>query len=291
MKTKYYRFLYHSVSHGICFSASIGAEKGRDGVQMMFLSEPGEQELPESARAEHLDLLILADREPQTIGQAEALLEKCRVDTVLLPHTEDKPEVSFSQSTHICEIAQTHEISMPDLQIKLYCSDGRLIVFAGGRGEGPAKEICMMNVKPCTPDLPCEVTVDAANLSCEMRCMLCADHTQCKRHNRGDETYFVDGHLLVGTADLSKCHKNVREYFSEEWRRIRFVGLPEGGMDEDALQALLDVGTDGNRRYYIGSAQTAPETIKAIETRDAFHTYIFTGERAGLCVSGCYQER
>lgn len=287
MNAKYYRFLYHPVSHGMCFSASIGAVKGQDGKQILYLSNAGEGSLPESAHADHLHLLILADLEPQTVRQAEAVLGTCGADKVLVPHTENRPVIGQAE---VCEVVEMQELQFPDFQLKLFCSDGKLILYAGSTDADPAKNTCTMNVKPCVPELPCSLTVDASNLGCEMRCMLGADHTQCKRHNQRDETYFVDGHLLVGTADLAKCRDELKKYLAGEWKKIRFFGIT-GETDADTLTSFAEAGKDGSRRYLIGPADLSSETVKAWKAGDVFHTFVFTDQTAGLCVSGCYEER
>lgn len=290
MSAKYYRFLYHPVSRGMCFSASIGAEKGKDGIQLMYVSGLGEDSLPKSAHTEHLHFLILGDLEARTAAQAEEFLKNCRVDTVFIPGRESQPSFLAREGVRIREISETHEEDLPGFRLKLFCGGEKLIAFLGSRDTDPAKEICRMNVKPCTPQLPCSLTVDAANLRCEMQCMLSADHTQCKRHHQRNETYFVDGHLLIGTADVSGRHTKLKEYLAAEWKTIRCASLPDG-IDEEDVKSLADIGTDGSRRYFIGGAGTPGAAAKTLGSMDAFRTVIFTGEKAGLCISGCYEKR
>ncbi len=293
MDAKYYRFLYHPVSSGVCFSASVGAAQGKDGIQMLCLGggaqDAEEEKLPESAVTERLDLLILMDLSPFTVTRAKTLLKTCTVDTLLYPKTQDAPV--WEGAAECRGIADHYEVSMPDFVLKLFCSKEKLIVYAGSRGLAPADYECMMNIKPCAPDLPCTLAVDAADLRCEMRCMLCADYTQCKKHNRKNENYFIDGHLLIGTADFFECREALKESLREEWKTIRFIRLPEGGAQESRTKELMQTGTPGYRRYLIGTGETSADLIKAVSVSDAFSTFIFTDQDAGLCISGCYAKR
>ncbi len=300
MNAKYYRVLYHPVSEGVCFSASIGAEKGKDGAQILYLSagrEGADGELcPASAKAEHLHLLILADLKPLTIKRAEDICKTAIVDTVLLPQRKEcaaLPE-ALLQKSDLYEVDRKFETCLAGFTVKVFAvglEEARvLLLYLGSKGVQPQTEECVMNVKLCQPELPCRLTVDAANLNCEMRCLLCSDYTQCKKHNRRDETYFVDGHLLLTAAKLSESMPELKDYLAEEWKRVRFIGLPQD-IDDAQLGELSGIGTPGHQRYYIGCADTAAAVVKAVECEEPFGTFISAGSKAGLCVSGCYAKR
>ena len=293
MNTKYYRFLYYPVTQGMIFSASIGAVNGKDGTQVLYLSNAAkeQEDFPIPAGTEHLHYLILADTEPQTMRCAQTLLETSSVDTILLPKTQEVFTLTAPGETAICEVIHKQEISLSDYVIKLFCRDNKLVVYFGSEGIYPSGNECVMNVKTFTPKLPCSMTVDAANLGCEMRCLLRQDITQCKRHNQRDETYFVDGHLLPGTADLSECLPELRTYLTEEWESIRFVGLPFGGSENGWQKELMETGTAGHHRYFIGTNDVSPAVLEAIGTQDTYGTFAFTGKESGLCISGCYAAR
>lgn len=300
MNAKYYRVLYHPVSEGVCFSASVGAEKGKDGAQILYLSADGEgadgELCPASARPEHLHLLILADLKPLTIKRAEDICRAAAVDTVLLPQNEKRislPDVLL-QKADLYEVDRKFETSLAGFTVKVFAAGPKearvLLMYIGSKSVQPQTEECVMNVKRCLPKLPCRLTVDTANLNCEMRCMLCSDFTQCKKHNRRDETYFVDGHLLLAAAKLSECMPELKDYLAEEWKRIRFIGLPRE-IDDAQLGELSGIGTPGHQQYYIGCADTAASVVKTVECEEPFRTFISAGSKAGLCVSGCYAKR
>lgn len=298
MDAKYYRFLYHPVSQGLCFSASVGAAKGNDGTQILVLGgdakNNGNEDIPVSAMTEHLHILILADLLPLTLGRAQKIYQTAKVETILLPGDKPLP-FAVQESTGIIQVKETCELNISDFILKVYNTgekpEEKLIVYIGSRGICPDTHECVMNVKPCTQALPCSLAVDTGNLNCEMRCLLCADITQCKKHNQRSESSFIDGHLLPGMADLSACLPELRQFLADEWKTIRFVKIPMGDSQEAQIEDLMDVGKSGYRRYFIGTAAAAPETMKAVATRDAFSSFAFTGEDAGLCVSGCYVKR
>ena len=300
MNAKYYRVLYHPVSEGVCFSASVGAENGKDGAQILYLSADGEgadgELCPASAKTEHLQLLILADLKPLTIKRAEDICKTAAVDTVLMPSGKERTTLSEAllQKADIYEVDERFETSLAGFTVKVFAvgEEGArvLLMYLGSKGIKPQTDECVMNVKRCLSELPCRLTVDAANLNCEMHCMLCSDFTQCKKHNRRDETYFVDGHLLLAAAKLSEYMPELKEYLAEEWKRIRFIGLPRE-IDDAQLGELSGIGTPGHQRYYIGCADTAASVVKAAECEDPFGMFISVCGRAGLCVSGCYAKR
>ncbi|EET59695.1 hypothetical protein BRYFOR_08311 [Marvinbryantia formatexigens DSM 14469] len=277
----------------------MGAEKGKDGVQMLYLSagsEGADGELcPASARAERLHLLILADLKPLTIKRAEDICRTAVVDKILLPENKNRTALpDVLQKAELCEVDGRYEECFAGFTVKVFAAGPEearvLLLYFGSRGVQPQTEECMMNVKRCLPELPCHLTVDAANLNCEMRCLLCRDYTQCRKHNRGDETYFVDGHLLLAASEGSDALPELKEYLAEEWKHIRFIGLPRN-IDDAQPGELSGIGTPGHQRYYIGCADTAAAVVKAVECEEPSGTFISVSAKAGLCVSGCYAKR
>ncbi len=291
MNAKYYRFLYYPVNHGTLFGASIGAANGKDGTQILYISsvegiKTGSGHAP--LREEHLHYLVLADVSEETIGRAQALADANQVDVVLLPKTDRAHALTLQEGTVLREVEHTEEICLPDFVMKLFCSEGRLAAYVGSAGMDPVDTECVMNVKAHNAG-DCNLTVDAGNLSCEMKCLLCQDVTYCKRQNQKNDGYFVDGHLLPGTADMAKCLPQLKTYLAEEWKKIRFAGLPE---EEKAWnEDLLTAGTPGHRRYFIGAKDTSAEIIRAAAVHDAYSSFALTDAKAGLCISGCYAKR
>lgn len=289
MMTKYYRFLYYPVAQGTFFGASIGATEGEDGTQILYLSGVAGDGYPSFA-SERIHYLILADRSEQTIARARKVAETNRVDTVLTPKGAGA-QALLPEGLSLCEVEDTMEIALPDFALRLFCSGGHLIAYLGSAGRGPAECECVMSVKSCTPDHECRLAVDAGNLNCEMKCLLRQDVTFCKKQNQRNEEYFVDGHLLSGTADIKNCLPKLKAYLAEEWKKIRFTGLPDGCGEEMWSDALLASGTEGHRRYFIGGADVSPEVVKAVAAHDAYSSFALTGRKAGLCISGCYADR
>ena len=97
-------------------------------------------------------------------------------------------------------------------------------------------------------------------------------------------------HLLLAAAKLSECMPELKDYLAEEWKRIRFIGLPRE-IDDAQLGELSGIGTPGHQQYYIGCADTAASVVKTVECEEPFRTFISAGSKAGLCVSGCYAKR
>lgn len=297
MESKYYRFLYHNVSKGLCFSASVGAVKGTDGCQLLYLcagadaaeTEISEEDvrLPGSAAAEHLDLLILADGCPLTIARAQHILKHSSVTSILMPDLA--PEIRAALQTdapgNVTVLTEHTRRPVGNMELQLFPVRESLAVYLGSR-ENPRETECMMNVKRSAAELPCALTVNAADLSCEMRCLLNQDVMHCKRHNKGDKGYFIDGYFLPGLAEIPEMNE-ILQSIGEERQRIRFAYLPKGFHGKDALP---EMGTPGHQTYVLGPRQTDAAAIKAV-TLLPFHSFIVLDENAGLCISGCYSAR
>lgn len=289
MDTKYYRFLYYPVNHGTLFGASIGAANGKDGTQVLYISSDTKPESGHvSVKEEHIHYLVLADLSDETVGQAQALADANQVDTVLLPGADQTCALSVQEGTALQTVEHTMEVELPGFVMKLFCSEGRLAAYMGSAGVGPADTECVMNVKVHKSE-SCGLAVDTGNLSCEMRCLLCQDVTYCKRQNQKNDGYFVDGHFLPGTVDLNKCLPELKAYLAEEWKTIRFIGLPEGGKGWQG--DLLSAGTAGHRRYFIGTKDTPADVVRTVAAHDAHSSFALTDAKAGLCISGCYAKR
>lgn len=301
MSAKYYRFLYHPVAKGIVFSGSVGAESGQDGYQLMYLGGGIEWEELES-RAERfgsgLQLLILADLQPETVECACHIAAKQESVTVLFPKdaASENVHTKFSEAgaKEICEIAEKKDLSVKNFRLRFFCvgeANARTLLFYIGSEYHPADEECMMQVKAADSALPCSMAVDTSNLSCEMRCMLKQDITLCKHQNQKNGEYFVDGHFLPGTANMSKYILKAKEYLADEWKKIRFTAIPAGGQKEVWDAGLLETGTKGHQRYLIGTTETDAQVLKEIAETDARQRFFGVSETCGLCVSGCFMKR
>lgn len=303
MSAKYYRFLYHPVPRGIAFSASLGAEHGKDGYQLLYLGGGVKWEKLKKCAGifdDGLQLLILADLQPETVECACHVLEKQKAVTVMLPEDTNSESVHTAFTSagvkEICEIAESKEFVRKNFRLRLFCvgeASERTLLFYIGSMYCPADEECMMQVKAADAALACGMTVNTENLCCEMRCMLRQDITitLCKRQNQKDGAYFVDGHLLTGTADLSKYLSKIKEYLEDDWKKIRFAAIPAGGSKEAWDAGLLEIGTKNHQRYLIGTSEADAQILKEIMVKDARQTFFCVSETCGLCISGCFMER
>lgn len=303
MSAKYYRFLYHPISSGVVFSASLEAEHGKDGYQLLYLGggvKWKELEKRVDSFAGELQLLILADLQPETIACACHILERQKAVTVILPKDTNSKSVHTAFPSagikEICEIAESKEFVNKNFHLRFLCvgeANERTLLFYVGSLYDPAENECMMQVKTADAALACGMAVDTENLCCEMRCMLQQDITMtlCKRQNQKDGAYFVDGHFLTGTVDLSKYMLQIKEYLAVEWKKIRFTTLPSGGVKTLWDSGILESGTKNHQRYLIGTAEVDAQILKEIMVNDARQTFFCVSETCGLCISGCFMER
>lgn len=325
MEAKYYRFIYRSLGGCVCCSGSMAEsrEGGEEMFHFLYLGGGGDDRTmlgeEEESLKEHFHLMLIADFRPQTVRQAVKALKLCEMDRVLFPEMEaevlerlaqdyeqmgnfTKEEIGLVRNPkkYLTEIGIADAEGIKDREtlrrgnrvFRIFCTGGGservLLLYHGSEGTSPQEEECIMNVKPVIPSRNCSPFVDPKNLNCEMRCMLYNDFMQCKRHNQKDGTYFVDGHLILGsehvTVDLGEVHGALKE----EWKKIRFVCLPEGsGWNEQ----LLMTGTAETAQYFMGTETLNDTVIKDILKKDPYRTVVTLGEKTGLCVSGYYVGR
>lgn len=306
MKTKYYRYLFHRVIDGVCYSGSLTDQMNNEAEMFLFLYLAGgehnwQDEENFAVAGECYDLMILGDFGTGAIARAKKIIEKCRVKTVLYPDQESqeaKEMIQFLKEHEVEEVRAVKE--REELE---YCrekmilfpvvSEGKrtLVLYHQDQGEGPEKEECVMSIKPSVPDQPCQARQDVCNLDCDLKCALYQDFTLCKKQNQKGGKYFVDGHLLMGTADYSICIENLARDLDDMWSRIRFYSIPDQCVKEKDIPVLQKKKTTGFQRYYVGTARTNAEVMKAVAVGDAWNEFYATKQDAGLCVSGYYIQR
>ena len=328
MEAKYYRFIYRSMGGGVCCSGSMAEEKenGEEAFHFLYLgggsgscTSPDEKD--ERLKG-HFHLMMLADFRAQTVKQAVQAFKWCQTDRVLFPAVPQeslerlaqeyeqtgnftKEEIGFVRDpkNYLAGkgIAEAEEVEdrktfrRGNWVFRIFAvGEGRertLLLYHGSEGTGPQKEECVMNVKPVTPSRNCSPFVDPKNLNCEMRCMLYNDFTQCKRHNQKDGTYFADGHLILGAEGAAVDFGEIRKALEEEWKKIRFVCLPQSESPKEWKEQLLTVGTKEMAQYFMGTEALNGTVIKETLSSDPYRMFVTLCEKTGLCVSGCYVAR
>lgn len=270
----------------------------------------------------HFHLMIMADFKPLTVKRAVKVLETCRIDQVLFPEMEtavleslagaydktgdfSKEEVGFVRNPkeYLAEKGVSEGNAVKDKLIfrkgnrrfMIFCvgtdTDRNLLVCHGSEETSPQTEECVMNVKPVTPSRCCSPFVDPENLNCEMKCMLYNDFTQCKRHNQKNGTYFVDGHLILGTGCAMDDFGEIRKALADVWKKIRFICLPDADSHKGWTEELLKAGTAETAQYFVGTENTEETVIKNILINNPYKTFVSVKEQSGLCVSGYYVDR
>ncbi len=324
---EYYRFIYQNVEGGLCYTGSLsnpGAGEERM-FHFLFLSG-GSSAVEEKSGAlpvnGHYHLLAVADFSRQAVKRAIRVLKDNQVDRVVFPaydraareafakeyeETGDftKEELSFVQEpvkflkekgiAAVDSIGDTEIFHKGNRTFFIYSvGEGRersLILCHVSKGADPQTKECVMNVKPVTRARCCSPFADPGNLNCEMRCMLYNDFTQCKKHNQKNGEYFVDGHLILGTAKPELAVARVQKETANLWKRLRFVAIAGRESNDQWTDELLSVGTEEYAQYFIGPEGTDAHIIKAVLEGNPYRTFISTGANAGLCVSGCYADR
>lgn len=328
MEAKYYRFIYRSLANGVCCTGSMAGDGKEEDEAFHFLylgggsdDCPDGEETDESLNG-HFHLVIAANFLPVTVRQMVQVLARCQAEQVLFPKLEaaernslaekyekqgdlTKEEIGFVKDPETflagkgieqCEgIGGREAFRKGNQRFRIFCvgegGQRSLLLYHGSEGTSPQTEECVMNVKPVTPSRSCSPFVDPKNLNCEMRCMLYNDFTQCKRHNQKNGTYFVDGHLILSTGGAEMNLGEIKEALEAEWKKIRFVCLPDENSCHGYMEELKKAGTADMAQYFMGTEKTEDAVIKEILTNHPYRTFITLDEKAGLCVSGYYVGR
>lgn len=308
MRAKYYRYLFHKVTEGLCYSGSIRNQMNEEKEDLCFLylaggsvcTEKGESYASE-ANAYHL--LILGDYAPAAVERACRTARACRVAEVMLPEGVMEEQVSSlllqagAEQVRVIKEETKLQLCRELLQIvPIGSGENRTLAFYHADAKGtPEQEECLTSIKPEAEDMECMAKADHDKLTCEMRCLLYNDFTLCKRQNRRGQKQFLDGHLLFASAEKeeegSENSGTVMELIRQHQKRLRLVGLGDKDLSSFELTALKETGERGFARYLVGTENTPAETVKAISVGDPHRHFFATGEHAGLCISGYYVPR
>ena len=310
MKAKYYRYLFHRVTDGLCYSGSISNQMEEDDEEFCFLYLAGGQTCQETgisyATSENrYDLVILGDLAPAAVRRACMVTEQCSPKEILIPDGE-KEEINpvlqkletagASQIRIVKEAESLHKCREYFRIVPADCGERKTLMLYHADEKGvPDTEECIISVKPAIDGMICPSRADHKKLTCEMRCMLYQDFMLCKRHNQKNRTQFVDGHLLFASAGMQEKGSENRTSFGElaggHRARIRIMGFADKDITVSEIEELCMPGTDGLARYVAGPADTGAEAVKAVVTGGPNRYFLAYGEDAGLCISGYYVPR
>lgn len=310
MKAKYYRYLFHRVTDGLCYSGSISNQMQEEREDLCFLYLAGGKECQEdgesyTAAKNRYDFLILGDLAQAAVERACRVARSCFVGEILMPDGEkdavEKVAVMLSQAgaqkirvvkqeewIHRCrEVFQIIPAGHGETQ--------SLMLYHADEKDDPVHEECLICVKPVMEGMNCISTEDADRLTCEMRCMLYNDFTLCKRHNQRDQNQFLDGHLLFASTGKEKTGsregKSLYELTKQQLKKLRFLSFTDNSLSSSDLGEISDLWEKGYARYLVGTADTAPDTIKEISLGDPYRQFFAVSEQSGLCISGYYVPR
>ena len=307
MRAKYYRYLFHKVTEGVCYSGSIRNQMEEESEELCFLylaggsvcSEKGESYASEE-NAYHL--LILGDYAPAAIQRACRTARSCRIVEAMVPDGKEEDRV-----TSMLLQAGVERVRVVREEVRLTLCRELLQIVPISEGEEstlafyhadvkgtPETEECLASIKPTIEGGECLARADHDKLTCEMRCLLYNDFTLCKRQNQKGCSQFLDGHLLFASAgeeDGSENRDAVLELLSQHRKRLRIVGLPDKNLSSFGLEQIKEIGERGFVRYLVGTEKTPAEVVKAITVGDPHRRFFAAGEHAGLCISGYYVPR
>lgn len=310
MNAKYYRYLFHRVTDGLCYSGSISNQMTKNREDVCFLYLAGGEHCREksdsyAAPENAYDFLILGDFSEASLERACRVVRSCSVTEILIP--KGKREKS-EKVTEMLSQAGAQKIRTVEKEEELHrCRElfriipvdhgetHTLMLYHADEEGRPDREECVITVKPCVRGMNCISKADHDTQACEMRCMLYNDFTLCKGHNQRDRKEFLDGHLLFASAkekeEGSDKSTAVTELLSQYQGRLRVTGFADKNLASSEIEETEGKKTERVSRYLVGPADTLPETIKTISTGDPYRRFFAISEQAGLCMSGYYVTR
>lgn len=308
MKAKNFRYLFHKVSDGLCYSGCIrdGLSEQQDVFCFLYLAggELCREEDEAYASAENTyDMLILGDLCRAALMRAGKVLRCCEVREVWLPNAEGMQRACVMallqengvKTVRIVEKAETFTRGREEfLLIPAGGAGGSLLLYHEDRCGTLLEEECILNVKPSQAEPGCRARSDES-FSCELHCLLYQDSTLCKRHNRKGQHCLVDGQLLFSAQGETKAREAVYLAVHEQLRlhsaRLRVTGFADSGLRAEKVRELQTAAQGGLQRYVVGSSRTLPEAVSAISDGDPYKRCFKTSEHAGVCITGCYVPR
>lgn len=310
MKAKYFRYLFHRVTEGLCYSGSISNQMEEDEDAFCFLYLAGGQTCQETGTSytmpeNRYDLVILGDLAPAAVRRACMVTEQCSPGEILIPDgakEQIRPvlqRLAAAGATQVRIVKEAEDLHKCREYFQIVPADCKerktLMLYHADEKGTPDTEECIISVKPMTDGMICPSRADHKNLTCEMRCMLYQDFMLCKRHNQKNRKQFADGHLLCASAENqekgSENRTSVGELAGGHRARIRIMGFADKDMTASEITEISMPEADGLARYVAGPADTGAEAVKAVVTGDSNRHFLAYGEEAGLCISGYYVPR
>lgn len=308
MNAKYYRYLFHRVTDGLCYSGSIRSQMTGEEESFCFLylaggEEAGEDGASYAAPGLTYDLLILGDFSKGAKERAKRVLENCQVEKVLYPAGE-----ASENDAVIRELKRNCRGSVASVLAKeeFHACREKFCVMAVSRGAErtlalyhadakgtPWEEECILCVKPALPEYACQVKDETGKFACEMRCALYNDFDVCKRQNQKNQKEFVDGHLLLGAGgpDSQEVCPMPDGLTDSDWERIRVIGFSDSSLNLSDIHKIEKPGELPFRRYLVGTRRAEATVAGELAADHPYWSYFRSGEKTGLCVSGYYVPR
>lgn len=309
MKARHFRVMYQNAGKGVVHTVSVADTTVDEKCNIYYIAglkgnESGSLDLEEKFVncAGDIDLMVVANHEKSSMKEALELAKGNKVKTVILPGTKDSLVAEQKQfleagvkAVQMLESGESLGFEKAGWKAKIVCvgmgEDMSLAMFHDTAKNDPKEEDCVLTVRPFSAQMPSEVSVDAENLSSDMRGTLYNDFNICKGHTRNRESY-VTGTILLGNLESGACGEVLR-LFDDEKAQIRFVVLPEGGANEASSNAVLDWMDHKDElisRYFIipTDAQKNEGTIKELLKRGARHIPLMTGSEWGHQASGFF---
>lgn len=310
MRAKYYRYLFHRVTDGLCYSGSISNQMDEKKEDLCFLYLAGGENCKEkgesyAAPENEYQFLILGDLAPAAVERACRVVRSCSLAEILIPNGETDviqevtEKLSQAGAQKVRAVKETEWIHKCREVFQIIPVDHgetqSLMLYHADEKDDPKQEECLMCVNPVTEELDCMAGLDTDTFASVMRCMLYQDFTLCKRHNQRNQSQFVDGHLLFastkGKRKGSKEDRTVYELAEKYSEKLRVIGFADKNLLSSDLERIAGDAGKGFARYLVGAADTPSETIKALLLGDPCRHFSVVSEQSGLCISGYYVPR
>lgn len=129
---------------------------------------------------------------------------------------------------------------------------------------------------------------DEGKCTCAIRCMYKKDHDVIQNRKTGETQESRFGMLMLGNANLDSCLEEIFKRFRMIQNRIRGIGVPNCGNQEDWNHRILGLGSLKERIYWICEKHelTSPGVVSDIILASSHNRFLMLDENHGCCFTG-----
>lgn len=161
-----------------------------------------------------------------------------------------------------------------------------LSLYISPLNNGPAHDDCQLQVKNTVKREDCNTMEAATSGRCSAYCMFKSDWEVCKKHNRQEMPYHINGMMLPGSLDWNEYGSQFIQRFATPLSKTRVIMVPGNGQAVYWNKMLAKLDTKGHHRFWVGGGKINDKVLKDIICINGDHRFLKVDENSGVCVVG-----